>query len=314
MRPPYSDFLVVCSRCGCTCTIVPALGMLFLNHWAVAPTAPVILTVSWFIAFFLKLKAQKYITGHVPAYILVWQFICWTLYLMLYGLSIVVGPGYLPWYYKDELQRYLSNGEVDHWSGIVTSEEQKEWANGEMPPRVRFFSTAKRYVITADHFCVFMGSFVGRRNYKLFFWLHFWGLQTTLTWFVAMFQYHSKFRMDTGLWITKQVSFEAVVLIIITLIGIYLAVSHVAMMFQCLFVMLTNVTVFDFHYARRQNPKFQLHWRERAKHRRKNFQYFCGPNVWTWFLPIPAFWGIDDYTLARLDNDPDDIEETQSFL
>ena len=308
--PDDTKFDVICSHGGCTLVRVPRLNAYFLNHWEVLWYVPVFFVSVIISAYFLKLRAYEYVYGVVPQWIVVWQGVCMVMYVVLYVMVIWTGPGYMPWYHRDEPQRVMKNGALDYWSGMALDEEQMSYGCQDLPRRVKHFKRAHRFVITADHFCFFTGSFIGRRNYKLFFYFNFWAVQYLLSAYVLVLQYYWKWHTDTGLWFTTHWSLMGILVVAFACIGVYFVYGQTGLLVQGVHILLTGVTSFEVQYNMLRNPYFDrgILW-ERVRNYEKNLEYFCGPNKWTWLLPVSAFWGVDDYTLAHVGH-----EEEEPFL
>ena len=61
-------------------------------------------------------------------------------------------------------------------SGIITNNSQSTWASGRTRPnRCILSKAARRIVIRPDHFCCWIGSWIGKRNHKFFLLFNFWG-------------------------------------------------------------------------------------------------------------------------------------------
>jgi hypothetical protein len=169
--PAPTQWYTKTSCCGLNLNYVPVLRKHFINHWQIHICMPVIVLFiiysSLSVYFLCQLRALPKTFGwKTTAYLVVTGFLFGYSYLAV----IIVGPGYLPFYYP------LLNSS-DPLSGMVTNEEQTCYVkNLALPPRTGYFKSVRRIVIRPDHFCDWTCSFIGRKNYKLFFLFNFWGV------------------------------------------------------------------------------------------------------------------------------------------
>ncbi|EAY10819.1 DHHC zinc finger domain containing protein [Trichomonas vaginalis G3] len=183
--PDPTDYYTYRKICGLSLNFVPSLNKTFINHWEVNPGLPIyVLTVM--ITSFLAFASIV-----VPSLKLKWYFVIlltviFSLFLISYINTILEGPGYLPFYYplKPNTEK---DKQFDFLSGIVTNDSQlKIIDKKKLPKRVHYFKTAKRIVLRPDHYCDWVASFVGKKNYKLFYLFNFYGFIYIALFFISL--------------------------------------------------------------------------------------------------------------------------------
>lgn len=175
--PGYSDF----KKC-CCCTKM-SNGALFCGHWYCAPGMPIFvvtqalanLGILYWIPFF---NLQIYGKIFIPIIT-----VFGIMFIFCYLKTIYDGPGYIPFYYYWAINDKLPpNNEIlvdtleDSYYGVITNDTQYKRAHDNPTPgRCIVSKLAKRFVIRPDHFCGWVGSWIGKRNHKMFFCFNFWG-------------------------------------------------------------------------------------------------------------------------------------------
>lgn len=92
----------------------------------------------------------------------------------LYILTIIcfikvhfTSPGILPYYWESTKQRIYTKDELR--SGIAINHEQKKWGKEHDWPARSFFSGEfGAIILRADHYCVWVGQWIGLKNLKFF--------------------------------------------------------------------------------------------------------------------------------------------------
>jgi hypothetical protein len=216
-----------------------------------------------------------------------------TLYLVvtaiLFGYSyikvILLGPGYLPFYFPYANPNNPDRA-TDALSGMVTNSEQEFYVkNLKLPPRTRFFKSARRIVIRPDHLCSWTTSFIGKKNHKLFFLFNFWAVI-----------YISGFTIATLLTIIRlAVEGDVVLQLIICVIYLFLGFSFAILTgnfaITGIIEISMNQTTFEgMKNISRNNKKSCIgNWEEVFGSRRRWY---------LWLLPISAFPTGDDRLLV----------------
>ena len=267
---------------------VPSVKQYYLNHWRIRYFPPFIVNFiiwsSYLVFYFLERTILN-----LPTFVLIIVTILAILFSLSYFMIIYEGPGYLPYYYPLQVT-HNKNGPVDYLSGLVTTKRQEEYVKSKpKPERTNYFSVVKRYVIRPDHFCGWTGSFIGKKNHKLFFLFNFYG-----------FTYITCFLFFTGFSFAKVASDPsgAPVKFGILLLYIVLAVFFVSMTstftIACIFRFSNNITQFE-QMQRRVPAKNHFTLKEILKNWEEIFGSY--KKWYTWLLPIGAFHGIPDENL-----------------
>lgn len=171
--PGYSEYIEK-RQCCFRYAYFPAINATFIGHWKVDPYFPIVvysLSISAFII--ISIIGFSLYSYFEISLIMIILFIFMFLFLYSFTLTIIEGPGYFPFSF------YHDNGLTPtKWSGIQTTSEQYTWVQlqEKRPPRSIFFRTAHRYVIRPDHYCIWAGSWIGKRNCKFFIIFNFYGM------------------------------------------------------------------------------------------------------------------------------------------
>jgi hypothetical protein len=138
------------------------------GHWRVRLRVPVVVSV----LFLLSQASFVYDTLTPTPF---WWFVGGCCGVGFLGLCVVVsyvatiarGPGYVPYNWAVTRQKgYTWRQCMDN---MVVFQEQSEYAKGAArPPRASFSIDARRFVLRADHFCVWLQSWIGIRNHRYF--------------------------------------------------------------------------------------------------------------------------------------------------
>jgi hypothetical protein len=97
-----------------------------------------------------------------------------TLFLWSYVGTVFRDPGFLPFSWAASRRSKYSWEEM--MSGTVTSAEQLSYIHAvPRPPGCSFSRSSGRYVIRADHICVWVSTWVAKRNHKQFILFLAWG-------------------------------------------------------------------------------------------------------------------------------------------
>lgn len=171
-------------HCGCKMFYIPKINSYFWKEWEFQPGMPffvLFLIVSSFIVNLIctapKIKYWNLIT--IPL-----QLIFGSLFVYCYIRTITDGPGYFPFYWSlgadaptdEHLDLHIPFNSISP-SGIISTQEQLEWARSKIKPcRCIVSNSAHRIVLRPDHLCGWTTVWIGKRNYKFFFLFNFYGL------------------------------------------------------------------------------------------------------------------------------------------
>jgi hypothetical protein len=256
---------------------VPAIGAYFLGHWEVHLLYPA--------TSFLLVAAS--LTEALLFHPFAWASataLTATAILFLYsGIgTIAAGPGYLPWCYPDRPE--------DALSGVASTDAQCAAARAAtLPARTNFFASARRIVIRPDHSCQWLASFIGKRNHKLFFVFHLWGiaylllyLRTSLSTLAGIRTIFAESKLEAA--VISLCGLFAVVFLWYLASGFVPIARHVHQN-RTRYETFKNIPPATFLAA-----PWWRNWEE----------VFGSVSEWyLWLVPVPAFRGIDDWTLAE---------------
>ncbi|OHT17432.1 DHHC zinc finger domain containing protein [Tritrichomonas foetus] len=287
-RPEETVFTSVC-QCGpLHLWRLSQTKELVLNHYLIKSPIPI-------YVFFLVISNYFFFFHYIyPFGNWKFEFLRYLyLFIMIYSLIVYLiifyeGPGYLPYYYPRRPKG------KDDLSGFVTTEDQYYYVKSKHFPRhIQYFSSAGRLVIRADHFCAWTGSFIGKRNLKVF--MQF--VILILVYLGTMLPFETKIGVMI---IKKTISFSYVDLAVylfyycqscfLTFLTLKILVSTIAV---------NTVGMSSFEYYYQYIHRISLSTRLPAI---DNWELVCGPRSqwYLWLLPIPAFWHLDDYELAEM--------------
>jgi hypothetical protein len=288
--PSLTYFEKVCSICGLSCSYVPALDCYFLNHWMFATSVP-----PFIICYILGAGAVPLLNHFllIPLSLveLVYMSVTFVLFLWSYLAVILEGPGYLPFYFPARLE-----SQTDYYlGGVVSSLSQLEFVKrNPPPPQTRYFQKARRLVLRADHFCHWVGCFIGHKNFKLFYLFNIWGVLFLFSlgpvcWrsVKSIWQNQSHSLLEWGLFVGN---------------GIYLISAYTFLVYQSTFVFTETVNILA---DSRQFEQMIAPEVERPKWRpgriRQSWRSVFGgwKQCPLWCLPIGTFHGVDEYALVK---------------
>jgi hypothetical protein len=167
--PEYEVRWVDKSFCCCKIAFFPDGPFTVCGHWRVRLKVPIFVGLGFLVTFGSLLYD---LTGVFPG--LLWQSIADGVLILLalsvitsYMAVIIRGPGYVP--YSWAKTRRKSYTWKEFMSQMVVYSEQAEAARAaDRPPRSSFSINARRFVLRADHFCLWCQSWVGIRNHRYF--------------------------------------------------------------------------------------------------------------------------------------------------
>jgi hypothetical protein len=212
---------------------------------------------------------------------------------LLFGYSyvqvILLGPGYLPFYFPYENPN-SADRTADALSGMVTNVEQEFYVKTiTLPYRTGFFHTAHRIVIRPDHFCGWATTFIGRKNHKSFFLFNFWGVV-----YISVFTI-STFLTILGIARDEETILQLIICVIYLILGISFAILTGWFAVTLFYGISINQTTFEnMNKVHRGEDRGCLgNWEEIFGSRRKWY---------LWLMPIPAFPTDDDRLLLMSDD------------
>lgn len=301
--PPFTQWNTKCKFCGLSWNYVPALKQHFVNHWechCVMPTLVLTIIYSSLLVYFIcQRRPLPDIFGWKMTVYLTFTAI---LFGYSYILTILTGPGYLPYYFP--LRNPNDSGDsCDSLSGMVTSEEQLFYVkNIKLPRRTGYFKSTRRVVIRPDHFCGWTTSFIGKKNHKLFFLFNFWGLCYICPFTICSIIAAVNLGPDE-----KRIP-EMIFCIIYAILGFMFGMMTGSFAFSMCCEFSENVTTLEtMKGARKGKP------RKRRNPCLDNWEEVFGPasKMYMWLIPTPAFDVADDSLLIE----PEDMwDETDAFL
>lgn len=104
---------------------------------------------------------------------LISHFITLILFLWSYFGAACMDPGFLPYnWIETRKTKYKWDEQL---SGLAITQEQVQYGLDHRPNMASFSKSAGRFVIRADHICVWIGNWVGKRNHKQFILMNLWG-------------------------------------------------------------------------------------------------------------------------------------------
>jgi hypothetical protein len=104
---------------------------------------------------------------------------CIILFLWSYFAAMCMDPGFLPYtWVTTQKTQYTWQEQL---SGLAIHSDQIQFAKSHKPPFASFSKQSGRFVIRADHICIWIANWVGQRNHKQFTLLLVWGLASALS-------------------------------------------------------------------------------------------------------------------------------------
>ena len=270
----------------------------FLNHWEIRPIPVAIVNfiiISSFACYWFVFS--QYLD--LPNFMHILLFILNLLFLISYYMIIIESPGYLPSYYplniyqqkQDEKSKSLIKNDFHSLKGYaVTTEEYRYGKSKQTFGRVGMFNMTRRFVLRPDHFCGWTGSFIGKRNHKLFFLFNFWGMI-----YCTIFSFECIFSIVN--------QFNNIILSEVDLVFslMYFVAGTFFTFFTGNFAISTVIETWKDSTQYEKHSKNSKNKNPPKRNVKKNFEAIFGPvNKWyLWLVPIPAFRGIDNEELIK---------------
>ena len=235
--------------------------------------------ISSFLVFFIFEQPRI----KLPAILVIVFIALFALFITSYLGTMLEGPGYLPFYYP---KRPMKN--KDYFSGLVTTMEQENYIKENeknYPKRTHFFHSSRRIVLRPDHFCDWVATFVGKKNYKLFYLFNFYGFL-----YIGFFFFTTFLSVKWN--VNNKIDYTQFIFIIYLMLAAFFFLF--TMMFCCGSASEISTNVTD--WERLSNAKVTWdtsscvsNWEE----------VFGSVKKWyLWLIPIGAFHGIDEYDLV----------------
>jgi hypothetical protein len=179
-RLPPPPFTVWESRRFCGLlpgAYIPEISAHFIGHWEIQPIMPSLVTglvIASLCTFCAGFSVKERITV-LPVLVALA-----VLFLYAYWRIISTGPGYLPFYWEWANMVGFAGDPSDPFemAGIHNSkQDQLPFVQiAVRPPRSVFASSARRFVVRPDHFCLWTASWIGKKNHKFFVLFNVYGI------------------------------------------------------------------------------------------------------------------------------------------
>lgn len=179
------------SNCCCNIAYFPDPKITIVQHFIGNFVKPIVISL-FALATFVNLTFDIYFsTTSLQRFIILetvalFVFLC---FFMSYWILIVRGPGYLP--YNWSVRRLKEYPWKNMMSSIAIYAEQEQFARNSLrPSRAAFSSSARRFVLRADHICYWTNSWIGLNNQRYFILMTFWLVIYGLCWFLLRFEWY----------------------------------------------------------------------------------------------------------------------------
>jgi hypothetical protein len=164
------------SRCGCRIAYFPLGNFAIWGHWKIQPLIPLVVSLT-VIAIHIIFVVDTHARFPTLLTLIAANSAAGLSFLSLavsYILTIVIGPGYVPFNWcKTRLRQYSWEHQM---ANIVQFSYQVQAArlSVDRPPRSSFSISALRFVLRADHYCSWARSWIGIKNHRFFMLTCFW--------------------------------------------------------------------------------------------------------------------------------------------
>lgn len=191
--PGYTEYEKFC--CCCSSTKADRQKVCFCGNWLVDAGMPVfvsLLAIANIVLLYVFCLTKCKVIGYILVPL---DTIFCFMFLFCFYKTIYLGPGYFPFYWNWAKQGRLPetddltvHGVDESLAGLAMNEVQYKWSKTlDQPPRCTMSRLAKRFVIRPDHYCGYVGTWIGKRNHKLFILFNFYGSFYCWISFVAHF-------------------------------------------------------------------------------------------------------------------------------
>lgn len=178
--PGYTKYS---KKCHCFTLVDNRIYFCTKSSWEITLTMPIIvylLSLGGLAVFIYFIIQHYWVFGVIYSIFLV---VTCFMFLFCYTKTIYTKPGYFPFYYSWAIENKLPptedetvNGIEESFAGVACTLKQIEWAKlQKRPARSMLARSARRYVIRPDHFCGWVGTWIGKRNHKFFILFNLYG-------------------------------------------------------------------------------------------------------------------------------------------
>ena len=173
------------SNCCCNIAYFPEGPFTIVGHWKINLPRPVIIILIYSLTLAVGIFD---IFDTYPSDIKWLYYLCFSILIFLfinlllsYLMIIIKGPGYIP--FNWQLSRKKDYTWTEQMNNFAIYQEQAQYARlSARPPRASFSIEARRFVLRADHFCLWTNSWIGFKNQRYFILFTFWGFIYCLGW------------------------------------------------------------------------------------------------------------------------------------
>ena len=171
------------SICCCKIAYFPEGPFTIINHWRKNLTRPIIIVFIYILTLVVSIYdiIDTFPSSWFYDFALALISILFFNLLISYLMIIFVGPGYVP--YNWQVTRKKQYSWTEEMNSIAIYQEQVQYARlSSRPPRASFSIEARRFVLRADHFCLWTNSWIGFKNHRYFILFTFWAFLYCLGW------------------------------------------------------------------------------------------------------------------------------------
>jgi hypothetical protein len=210
--------------------------------------------------------------------------------------TYLTDPGYLPFFYPATTRRSFTFDELRY--GTAVTPQQRSWARRQSRAgRIQFGRHSGRFIIRGDHYCSFMGNWIGLGNHRYFilavlyivFYITFYVVHLVYLWWGT--NLHLKRWELIGL-LGAGVVFYPILLS--NLVRQIIDVAH-------------NVVLVDVLRRRPSN------WDRGCMN---NFEEVCGPRRFLplWCVPVPLPRSIDGFGYGEMKPESEESDQSDPIL
>jgi hypothetical protein len=157
------------SCCCCKIAFFPDGNFTICGHWRRRLDVPIIVGICFALTFSSLIYDTLNVFPNLISRLISWSVVSlFALFVIISYLSVIIrGPGYAPYDWdKNKDKQFSWNELMDH---IVIFREQEAYARtATRPLRSSFSKNARRFVLRADHLCVWCQSWIGILNHRYF--------------------------------------------------------------------------------------------------------------------------------------------------
>ncbi|EAY10311.1 DHHC zinc finger domain containing protein [Trichomonas vaginalis G3] len=261
------------SNCCCNVAYFPDGDFTIVQHFIKNITKPILVTLVSILTF-INLAYDIYFSTKSLKQLIILEIVSLIIYLCFffsYWILIVRGPGYIP--YNWSVRKLKSYPWRLMMNSIAIYSQQEHFARmSDRPYRASFSVTARRFVLRADHICLWTNSWVGLNNQRYFILLTFWVVIYGLCWFLLRWNWYFV--------IFRPFKFHQVFALVIAPFFLYMmgfALHH----FRHAFInAIHNKTIIEKH-NKRNTDDFN-------RGCLNNFEEICGSKYLMFLWPIPC--------------------------